>query len=139
MDDWIRAAICRIDILQEGVCVSRGTGALVAPGLVLTAFHVVGDRKSDSPAPYPGDILVTFPGGAGPGTLFTPYFDTRADWALVQLKMQPGITPIPLASNCAKGLPWESYGWPDANSRDGLTHAGRCRHRQGHQRCNEGH
>jgi WD40 repeat protein len=124
MDDWIRAAICRIDILQDGVCVSRGSGALVAPGIVLTAFHVVGDRKSDSPAPYPGDIVVTFPGGAGPGTLFAPHFDSRADWALVQLKTQPGITPIPLASNCAKGLLWESYGWPDANSRDGLTHTG---------------
>jgi WD40 repeat protein len=124
MDEKIRAAICRIDIMQSGACVSRGTGTLVAKGIVLTAFHVVGDRRSSSPAPYPGEIVVTFPSGATSGTLFLPHCDQRTDWALVQLASPPDIQPVPLAPECDSGAPWESYGWPDAEARDGMTQTG---------------
>lgn len=124
MDDSIRAAICRIDIMKDGACLSRGTGTLVAKGVVLTAFHVVGDRRSSPPAPYPGDIVVTFPSGATSGTLFVPHCDQRTDWALVQVAAALDIRPVPFAPACESGASWESFGWPDTNARDGMTHTG---------------
>ena len=39
----LRRAIARIDIIQHGSSVSRGTGFLVARDLVLTAMHVVAE------------------------------------------------------------------------------------------------
>ncbi len=57
-----RGAIARIAIESEGREVSRGTGFLVAPGLVLTALHVVADRHTDPPAFYPGALTLAFPG-----------------------------------------------------------------------------
>ena len=65
MDAVIRQAIAKIEILgdeQNPTVRSRGTGFLVGDGMVLTALHVVANRRSDPPEPIPGTIRLTFPG-----------------------------------------------------------------------------
>ena len=124
MLDRIRAAICRIDIIQDVKSVARGSGTLISEGVVITAFHVIGDRRADPPAVYPGEIRVTFPGSVTQGQLFAPYFDARTDWALLKLAEAPAVRPVPLAPRCDNGVPWETYGFPDANPRDGMVQTG---------------
>ena len=62
MNPTIRQAIARIDVLQADQSASRGTGTLVTSDLVLTAMHVVADRKSPTLSLYPGAITLSFPG-----------------------------------------------------------------------------
>ena len=65
MQPSLRNAIARIDVVQQGQIVSRGTGFLVADGLVLTALHVVADRNEPSLSPYPGEIPLYSRAGYG--------------------------------------------------------------------------
>jgi WD40 repeat protein len=110
--------------MQRGQSISRGTGFLVGDGLVLTALHVVADRKQESLAPYPGEIVLTFPNHSTKAVVHENYWDRLADWALLRCETTPPARPLPLAELRQDGLPWETYGFPDANPRDGLVNVG---------------
>jgi len=110
--------------MQQGKSISRGTGCLVADGLVLTALHVVADRTQQSLAPYPGEIVLTFPGTSVKAVIHENYWDRLADWTLLRCDPQPDIRPVPLAELHEDGAAWETYGFPDANPRDGMANIG---------------
>lgn len=124
MQPFIRAAIARIDVMQQDRSISRGTGFLVAEGLVLTALHVVADRTKEARTPYPGEIVFTFPGHTTKAVIHESYFDRMADWALLKCETAPPVRPIPLAEAPKDGAAWETYGFPDANPRDGMVNIG---------------
>ena len=78
MDALIRKAIARIEVVSDGpnpTVRSRGTGFLVADGIVLTALHVVANRRSDPPEPIPGCIRLTFPGMETEASIDAELFD----------------------------------------------------------------
>ena len=114
--------------MQQGRCISRGTGFLVADGLVLTALHVVADRAQPSLATYPGEIVLTFPAGSATATIHEAYWDRLADWVLLRFETPAGcngsLRPLPLAELREDGATWETYGFPDANPRDGMVNIG---------------
>ena len=87
----------------------QGTGYLVHPRYVATAFHVVeGDTT----------VRVTFgDGGASVSAKVCEGGSSATDCALLELE-QPleGVTPLPLASALTKRTTWSGYGFP------GLTH-----------------
>src|SRR5437868_4938411 len=113
MQSIIRDAIARIDVMQAGKSISRGTGFLVADGLVLTALHVVADRSKDALTLYPGEILLTFPSYATKAVIHETYYDRLADWALLKCETAPPLRPLPLAELRNEGVAWETYGFPD--------------------------
>ncbi|HYX22851.1 MAG TPA: hypothetical protein VFC23_01775, partial [Thermoanaerobaculia bacterium] len=83
MEEAVRRAIARIDVVDGTQVLSRGTGFLVGPGLVLTALHVVANRHHDPPQFLPGRIVLTFPDGSREARLHSSFCDRRADWALL--------------------------------------------------------
>ena len=128
MDDRVRSAIARIDVIAEnGTSVSRGTGFLVTDRLVLTALHVVAQRR-DPPAPLPGSISVQFPGQRVIATIHespagTPSWDLQSDWVLLECEPVPRLEPVPLATLQTWGAQWETFGFPDTKP-DGMVHSG---------------
>ena len=131
MQPSVRNAIARIDVMQQGRCISRGTGFLVADGLVLTALHVVADRNQPSLMPYPGEIALTFPTASAKATIHEEYWDRMADWVLLRCDAVTGVCPLPLAELRDDGCAWETYGFPDANPRDGMVNIGEVSNRLG--------
>jgi hypothetical protein len=119
------AAITRIDALDAaGQSVSRGTGTYVASRLVLTALHVVANRRSETLAPYTSTIRLTFPGGfTTTGTIMPNAWNRTEDWCLLALADEPPLMPMPLAE-LVEPREWTSHGYPDAQSADGLTLSG---------------
>ncbi|MBW8875284.1 MAG: trypsin-like peptidase domain-containing protein [Acidobacteria bacterium] len=124
MEEAVRRAIARIDIIDGAQVLSRGTGFLVGPGLVLTALHVVANRHQDPPQFLPGRIVLTFPGGSREARLHPSFWDRRADWALLTCDELEGVRPLPMADLQSSGGSWETYGFPDANPRDGMVQRG---------------
>lgn len=125
MNKQIRQAICRIDVTQDAGSVSRGTGTLVGPGLVLTALHVVADRRATPPARYPGKITLTFPDHQTEAEIHEAFMDPGADWVLLKCVQPPTIEPVAMGRLKQSGIDWETYGFPDANPRDGMVQTGR--------------
>lgn len=116
-----RAAIARIDILDAtGASISRGTGTLVAPGLVVTALHVVAFRKSETLTPKGASIRLTFPGFTTVGAIVSDGWDAKDDWALIELAQEAPMKPMPLAALTESSREWQSYGYPDAQQADGM-------------------
>ena len=124
MEEAVRRAIARIDVVDGTQVLSRGTGFLVGPGLVLTALHVVANRHHDPPQFLPGRIVLTFPDGSREGRLHSSFCDRRADWALLTCDKMDGVRPLPMADLQRSGDSWEAYGFPDANPRDGMVQRG---------------
>ena len=78
----IRGTIARIEV-RDGVRVlSRGTGFLVTDRLVLTAFHVVGDRTQRVLYEQQYGLFLCFPGLECPGRTVEGAWDAGADWAV---------------------------------------------------------
>ncbi len=126
MNRETREAIARIEIVDAaGQVISRGTGTLVGPGLVLTALHVVADRRADPPQPLPGRIRLVFPTGQRDAEIHGTLMDARADWVLLRCEELPNVPPVPLGRLTQAGVDWETYGFPDANPRDGMIQTGR--------------
>ena len=120
-----RAPIARITVTAGTQVVSRGTGTLVAPKLVLSALHVVANRRTDPPEPYAGDLALEFPGFTTKGTILTGNWDKTADWVLIECADDPPNTkPMRLAALQESKREWQSFGFPDANARDGLMLTG---------------
>ena len=125
MQPSLRQAIARIDIMQGDRSAGHGTGCLIAGDLVLTAMHVVADRKASPLALLPGTIVVSFPGHRTEATVVEGRWDPQSDWALLRCATPPaGVRPVPLADTAVDGDAWETFGFPDANSRDGLAQLG---------------
>src|SRR5215831_2979666 len=123
MQSSIRQAITRIEVMQHGRSMSRGTGCLVAEGLVLTALHVIADRSKESLTLYPGEIVLTFPNHFTKAFVHETYFDRFADWVLLRCEAALPIRPLPVGELHQDGTPWETYGFPDANPH-GMTISG---------------
>lgn len=124
MKKRIRNAIARIDVLDGERSVSRGTGFLVTERLVLTALHVVANRRSETLEPYPGEIVLEFPGHRTTARVYETFFDRQADWVLLRCFDPPAAHPIPLAYLDDSQKEWETFGFPDANPRDGMVQTG---------------
>jgi WD40 repeat protein len=121
----LRHAIARIDIVQGERSLGHGTGCLVTPDLVLTAMHVVADRKAAGLSPAPGVIVLTFPTHRTEAAIVEGRWDQTSDWTLLRCASPPpGVHPVPLADSVADGDEWETFGFPDANSRDGMAQLG---------------
>lgn len=131
MEDAVRRAIARIDVVDGTQVLSRGTGFLVGPGLVLTALHVVANRHQDPPQFLPGRIVLTFAGGSREARLHPNFWDRRADWALLTCDELEGVRPLPMADLQKSGDSWETYGFPDANPRDGMVQRGTIENHRG--------
>lgn len=128
MDPLIRKAIAKIEVVGDGpnpTVRSRGTGFLVADGIVLTALHVVANRRTDPPEPISGCIRLTFPGMETEATMDAELRDGRQDWVLLNCRDKPRIRPIPMADWQSTGAGFETFGFPDANPRDGMVQTGR--------------
>jgi len=119
-----RTPVARILVSAGAQIASRGTGTLVAPRLVLSALHVVANRRSDPPQPYPGEITLEFPGFTTKGSILPGAMDRTADWVLIECAEAPPVTPMALAALQENAREWESFGFPDANARDGLLLTG---------------
>jgi len=125
MQTLLRQAIARIDIMQGERSTGHGTGCLVAPDLVLTAMHVVANRQASPPSLLAGTIVLTFPTHRCEAIVVEGRWDPRSDWALLRCVTPPaGVRPVPLADSVSDGESWETFGFPDANSRDGLAQLG---------------
>ncbi len=125
MQPVLRQAIARIDIVQGDRSVGHGTGCLVAPDLLLTAMHVVANRQASPPSLLAGTIVLTFPTHRCEATVVEGRWDPRSDWALLRCATPPpGVRPVPLADSVNDGEEWETFGFPEANSRDGLAQLG---------------
>lgn len=113
--------IARLTV-DEGNLRSRGTGFVIGPRHLLTAFHVVGDRLGRQP--YTQPILVEFPLApiAAPTVKLGPH-DIDADWAVLELDADlPDAAPYPLRRPHRATDPWQSYGYPnDDGSGDPFT------------------
>ena len=126
MNRAIRGAIARIDVIDpSGQVVSRGTGTLVAPGLVLTALHVVADRRTEPPQRLPGKIILTFPTIQLEAELHPTMQNAKADWAILTCEQNSTLEPATLGRLAQAGVEWETFGFPDANPRDGMVQTGR--------------
>lgn len=111
-------------MLQADQSASRGTGTLVTSDLVLTAMHVVADRKSPTLSLYPGAITLSFPGHVTEAHVVDRGWNPNADWILLRCVTPPPFAPLPLADSVVDGDHWETYGFPDANPRDGMVQIG---------------
>ncbi|MBN1210865.1 MAG: trypsin-like peptidase domain-containing protein [Myxococcaceae bacterium] len=131
-----RASIARIDVARAGAPPARGTGALVADDLVLTALHVVANREQNPPAFFQGPISLTFPGKTVKAVPVDGMWDGKEDWVLLRCLEPPGIPPLPLGEleTHEQGLEWSTFGFPDANPVDGLVAAGEVRNSEGSYR-----
>ena len=124
MDPLIRRAVAKIQIVQDGTAVSWGTGTLVADRSVLTALHVVANRKTGTP--LPGVIQLTFPGHVTEAKLVDGRHDGQADWALLECEAAPpDVRPVPLCAVSSSGQAFETFGFPETQPRDGMVQRGR--------------
>lgn len=131
MEKIVRDAIARIDVVYNGTSASRGTGALVSDRHVLTALHVVADRKATPPVPYPGTIRLTFPGGATEARMLDGFLDAESDWVLLECLTPPRTRPLPLADLNERDAGFVTYGFPDAQPTDGMVQSGRIENSNG--------
>lgn len=133
--EFDRAAICCITVeAADGKVLSRGTGTLIyrhpvhadgspphadqhgaALGIVLSALHVVANRRAEPPTPYPGVIKLTFPSFTTTGTIVSGAWDRVSDWVLIECAAWPPIQPMQVARLAESARAWQSYGFPDAN------------------------
>jgi hypothetical protein len=92
---------------------------------VLTALHVVADRKTKAPQFLAGRIRLRFPGRDDIyATPLDEMWDSDLDWILLRCDKSPGAKAIALAKIRTDGLEWETFGFPDTNPIDGMVHRG---------------
>jgi|GEM_PF-5364609 len=122
-----RASIARIDVGRMGAAPVRGTGTLVSTDLVLTALHVVADRRQDPPVFFAGPIWLTFPGDTVDAVPVAGMWNGREDWVLLRCTRSPAVPHLPLGELGAyeQTLEWHTYGFADAYPTGGMVFEGR--------------
>ncbi|WP_437491589.1 trypsin-like serine protease [Sorangium sp. So ce1014] len=126
MDQGARSAIARITARKGGAGLSRGAGSLCDPALVLTALHVVADRKVD-PVRFYSDIRVCFPTFETTAEVVDGAWDKDLDFVVLRLKepCPESIRPLQLRRLADRDSPsFESFGFPGANP-EGLAVTGK--------------
>src|SRR6266849_654339 len=100
----------------------RGTGFLVGSGLVATALHNVADRKADPPAFFTA-INLEFPNHKPIHKTAAKAlkFDRDADCVLLECTEPPNCPPLRLQELQRSGGQWETYGFSNMQSLDGLA------------------
>lgn len=91
-----------------------GTGFVVAPDRILTAYHVVGDRRADGTVFYTGTVAF----GSGvelPFSVVEGAWDKQADWALLEVEVPDDVPPLPLSEIWPSDQNFRSYGFPKDN------------------------
>jgi hypothetical protein len=129
LDAAQKRAIARLSV-ATGAGQSRGTGFLVGGDRLLTAFHVVGDRKTGKA--FQGTLEVAFGDPReGKSTMATARllpdrFSAEGDWALLACDaVPPGVAPFELARlEQGYDLSWETYGFSDAAPDRGQVYGG---------------
>jgi extradiol dioxygenase family protein len=122
-----RDAIAKITIDGQNV---RGTGFLVAPGIVATALHVVADRKVEPSAFFPGTIHLEFRSHKTTAEVIPNKWNQDADCVLLQcLDLGPlaAYPTIPLREVDHPDDLFKTRGYPDAQPIDGMIWAGKVR------------
>lgn len=129
MDERTRRAIVRLEVVEDGEVISRGTGFLVAPELLLTALHVAADRKNTPPRALPGELRAWFFGEREPrpARLLLEYAGASDDFALLACTPPPESRPLPLGVLEKSGGTWEAHGFPDTTPIDGMGFGGEVR------------
>jgi hypothetical protein len=121
MDKEIRDAIARVRVQSVGEKErSTGTGFLVAPDLVATAFHVIGDRSTNPPAFFSGTITLMFPSGEVTAEVVEDAWNISHDCVLLKCMEAVPATPIPLRELRRSADKWETHGWSKMQWVDGM-------------------
>ncbi|MDX1644526.1 MAG: trypsin-like peptidase domain-containing protein, partial [Thermoanaerobaculia bacterium] len=124
MEDRLRSSIARIDVVRDEKSLSRGTGTLVHERFVLTALHVVADRHQTPPMPYPGTIVLEFPGHRTEATIYEDRLDPFQDWVILECAEPPPALPVPMAELDRSGGEFTTFGFPDSQPVDGMVQTG---------------
>lgn len=121
----LKPSIVRINIVAQKL---RGTGVVVAERYILTALHVVADRKTAPPRFYPHPIYVHVKGTQMEATVVDSMWDADHDWVLLKFPGHPQVLPAPLGilRSHSTEIPWETFGFPDAKP-DGIRFIGEVR------------
>ena len=119
---------------------SRGTGFLVTSKHVLTALHVVAERRASSkqigqpqPVTFVDPIPLCFSGAGRPertARVVDGLWDPRQDWALLELDSEVDIAPIAIGAIDGDRGSWRAFGFPDTKP-DGMMVEGRVRDSRG--------
>jgi len=126
VDETLYRATARVEIIQDGSRVDWGTGFLVGPRHLLTAFHVV---KPCVPGPDALRIRLIFRylgNHETEATLVGGTWDAEEDWALLECVHPPsGVIPLALGTAESAGVPFKTFGFAKgANSQDGDVFSG---------------
>jgi hypothetical protein len=121
MDKGTLSAIARVTATGPQGPV-RGTAFLVGSGLVATALHNVADRSADPPAFFTG-ITLEFPNHwpTHKTAAKALKFDRDADCVLLECAAPPSCQPLGLQELQRSGGQWETYGFSNMQSLDGLV------------------
>lgn len=117
MDETARDAIAKVTVTRPGGS-GRGTAFLVSADLVATALHNVADRHEVDPTPY-GDITLQFPGHTTRAALVG--YKREADCAVLRCVDPPRIAPLQMRGLGRSGEPWQTWGYPNMQSDNGLA------------------
>lgn len=123
-------AIVKIEAKING-STSLGTGCVIGPRLVLTAFHVVADRSAGA-IPNNNTIFGGVTVSGHKPTFMFCYIDGdfNDDWALLELQDQQenwpsDIQPLPCdLMELGPNLVWRSFGYPKSARDDGRSYDG---------------
>jgi hypothetical protein len=112
MNQDTRDAIACIDFIENNKTIVRGTGFLVGEKFLLTALHVVADRKKNPPLFTSSEIHLTFPSIKISGyigrDIGCDLWDREEDWAILSCIEVPQLNPIPLGLLMHMGAEWIS-------------------------------
>lgn len=117
MDQKTRDAIAKVTVTRPDGA-GRGTAFLITKDLVATALHTVADRREETPAPY-GPIVLEFQSHTTQADLVG--YDKEADCAVLRCVNPPRAAPLQMRGLGRSGDPWQTWGYPNLQSLNGLA------------------
>lgn len=125
MSDWesIKLAIARVTSEGNGNK-TTGTAFHVGDGYILTALHVVANKRT-SPPTFLSSIKLQFSNAKEPieAVVVDRFWSVEGDWVVLRCRTQPNTSGIVLGSAPTQGKDWVTYGFPDINPA-GMTMTG---------------